>query len=59
LKHYDRDTFSFDFVGLGDEGEHDVGAAFSSTNGREADAVTIDLLNATGQGIFRRETDGG
>ncbi|HET7716475.1 MAG TPA: serine hydrolase [Bauldia sp.] len=54
LRHYDRDAFLFDFVGLGDEGAHAAKVAFSSADGATADALTIDFLNATGQGTFTR-----
>jgi hypothetical protein len=54
LTHLDRDAFTFDFLGLGDEGEHAVLASFGSANGTEADRLTIDLLDTNGQGTFTR-----
>jgi hypothetical protein len=54
LRHHDRDAFLFDFLGLGDEGEHTALASFASTDGTTADALTIDFLNQTGQGTFTR-----
>jgi len=54
LAHHDRDAFTFDFVGLGDEGEHPALAAFASADGARADSLTIDFLNDSGQGTFTR-----
>lgn len=54
LSHFDRDTFLFDFTGLGDEGQHRASVSFSSPDGSTADTLTIDFLNATGQGTFAR-----
>ncbi len=54
LRHFDRDAFLFDFVGLGDEGEHTVRAAFASADGASADSLTIDLFDQHGQGTFAR-----
>ncbi|MCB1500948.1 MAG: serine hydrolase [Bauldia sp.] len=54
LRHLDRDSFLFDFLGLGDEGEHTALASFASADGTTAEALTIDFLNATGQGTFTR-----
>ena len=54
LSHLDRDAFTFAFVGLGDEGTHEVLASFGSANGTEADSLTIDVLDAHGQGTFTR-----
>ncbi|MBN9021931.1 MAG: serine hydrolase, partial [Rhizobiales bacterium] len=54
LTHLDRDAFTFTFVGLGDEGTHDVLASFASADGRGADSLTIDVLDAHGQGTFAR-----
>jgi CubicO group peptidase (beta-lactamase class C family) len=54
LRHLDRDAFTFEFVGLGDEGTHDVLASFASADGRGADSLTLDVLDAHGQGTFNR-----
>jgi CubicO group peptidase (beta-lactamase class C family) len=54
LRHLDRDAFTFEFVGLGDEGTHEVLASFASADGRGADSLTIDVLDAHGQGTFTR-----
>jgi len=54
LDHLDRDTFLFDFTGLGDEGQHQARISFFSADGATADALTIDFLNASGQGTFTR-----
>jgi CubicO group peptidase (beta-lactamase class C family) len=56
LTHFDRDAFLFDFVGLGDEGEHTVRASFASADGASADSLTIDLFDQNGQGTFMRAT---
>jgi CubicO group peptidase (beta-lactamase class C family) len=57
LSHFDRDAFLFDFIGLGDEGQREALVAFSSANGTRADALTIDFLDANGQGTFTRAGD--
>ena len=54
LRHLDRDAFVFDFVGLGDEGNRPGLASFASIDGTSAATLTIDFLNATGQGTFTR-----
>lgn len=54
LRHHDRDAFLFEFLGLGDEGEHTALASFVSADGTIANALTIDFLDQTGQGTFAR-----
>ncbi len=54
LTHFDRDAFTFDFLGLGDEGEHAALASFGSAQGTLADTLTIDFLDTHGQGTFVR-----
>jgi len=54
LSHFDRDAFTFDFLGLGDEGRHEVLASFASANGTSAGSLTIDLLDQHGQGTLTR-----
>ena len=56
LSHFDRDAFLFDFVGLGDEGEHTVRASFALADGASADRLVIDLFDQNGQGTFTRVT---
>ena len=57
LSHFDRDAFLFDFIGLGDEGQHAARVSFWAENGSAASALTIDFLNAGGQGTFARVAD--
>jgi hypothetical protein len=53
LKHYDRDTFTYQT-----EGENAVGATGATfTIGPEGKAttLTVENLNARGEGIFKRQ----
>ncbi|MDK2123011.1 serine hydrolase [Parachitinimonas caeni] len=57
LRHYQRDTFTYDTIGENAVGP--AGVTFTIGSDGKASEVSIENLSATGQGVFRRSAKAG